>query len=747
MSSSKPNWHLLERGLFGAAAIAVLLVLFQADVPSRLYQGLIHLWPFPLGSFQSWQADIFQQWQRWHPDVPTGSLQALLLPSSIGVVSLICFKIFQPKPTTFSRALVSVVGILLLMRYWGWRLGYTLNFDDPLSGVLCLLLLLAEGVGSIAALAGNLLSIFRVERLGEADICAYPVISGIYQPSVDVIIPTYNEPAEILRRTVVGCQAIDYPNKQVYLLDDQRRPEIRALAKELGCGYRDRPNNDHAKAGNINHALPSLQGELLAVFDADYVPSVNFLQRTVGFFQSLKVALVQTPQNFFNDDPITTNLGLQGIVNNEQNYFFRYLQPSRDAFNAVICCGSCFVIRRTALDEIGGIPTDSIAEDMFTSIRLQALGYEIKYLNEPLSAGMSAEDTSSYTNQRLRWGRGTLQLLFCNPNPLTTPGLNWGQRIYHGMSVLYWVNAVPRLIFLLLPSLCILFELVPLKTSFEEVLYFFLPLHLYNLLSYSWLSQGWRSLLWSDVYEVMLCIPMTRMVFQTLRNPFGQGFKVTPKGLDNGQRIRPNWGLIMPLVFVLGLMGFTLGEYALNATWKTMGPETLWINGVWSIYNIAIIGAAILAAIDVPQRRCPRFNQSLDCSLKIGDWVAKGQTVNLSEAGAHLYLKLPKNGFPQSGQDCQLLIPAQIPKDITLQPCWPAIQMSADLRWGRKMPDQTIQVGVQFQQLPLSPYRALIEGLFCQPGQWPDVTVPEYRTAWALLTSLWRLHPLIGSRG
>ncbi len=747
MGSAKSIWQRLERCLFGAAAIATLLVLLKHNLPSHLIQSITQLSPFPSGSFQSWQASLVHQWQRWKPTTPANSLQALLLPSLIAAVSLLCFKILQPKPTSFTRTLFTLVGVALMLRYWFWRLGYTLNFDAPLSTVFCLLLVLAEGICAISALGSNLLNIFRVERSNEADICAHAVITKIYQPSVDVIIPTYNEPTDILRRTVVGCQAIDYDNKKVYLLDDQRRPEIRALAQELGCGYRDRPNNDHAKAGNINHALPSLQGELLAVFDADYVPSANFLQRTVGFFQSLQVALIQTPQNFFNDDPITANLGLQGVVNNEQNYFFRYLQPSRDAFNAVICCGSCFVIRRSALDDIGGIPTDSIAEDMFTSIRLQALGYEIKYLNEPLSAGMSAEDTSSYANQRLRWGRGTLQLLFCNPNPLTTPGLNWGQRFYHSMSFLYWINAVPRLIFLILPPFCILFELMPIKASFEEVLYFFLPLYIYNLLSFSWLTQGWRSLFWSDVYEVMLCVPMARMVFQALTNPFGQGFKVTPKGLDNGQQLRPNWGLILPLLFILGLMGFALGEYAVNAPWKAMGLETVWINGSWTLYNAIMIGAAILAAIDVPQRRHPRFNQSLSCSLKIGNWVAKGQTLNLSEAGAHLYLKLPESGFPQSGEGCQLLIPAQIPQDITTQPCWPALQIPADLRWGRKTPDRTVQVGLQFNQVPLNPYRTLIEGLFCQPGQWPDVKVPEYRTAWALLTSLWRLYPLTGSRG
>jgi len=739
MASQSSRWQRLERGLVVAAAIACLSVLLKAGLPIGFQAELRGLWLM-----------LQQQFT-----IPAASLEALLLPSFVGVAGLLCFKVIQPKATPPSRVIFTSIAVLLTLRYWLWRCSHTLNLDSPLDASLSLILLFAEGICFLGGTGGAFFAMFRVERSQEADQLSKPVMAGAYQPSVDVIIPTYNEPPEILRRTVVGCQAIDYDNKKVYLLDDQRRPEIRALARELGCGYRDRPNNDHAKAGNINHALLSLQGELLAVFDADYVPSSNFLTRTVGFFRVAKVALLQTPQNFFNEDPITANLGLQGIVNNEQNFFFRHLQPSRDAFNAVVCCGSCFVVRRSALDEIGGIPTDSIAEDMFTSIRLQALGYEIKYLNEPLSAGMSAEDTSAYSNQRLRWGRGTLQLMFCRPNPLTTRGLNLGQRLYHALSILYWVNAVPRLIFLLLPPLCLLLELTPVNAEVEQILFFFLPLYLYNLLSFSWLMGGWRSIFWSDVYDIMLCVPMSIMTFQALTNPFGQGFKVTPKGLDSGEKIRPNWGLIKPLFGILVLTLFALMEYAINRPWKTMGQETLWINGAWSLYNIALITMAILASIDVPQRRYPRFEQALNCHLQIGDWIATGQTLDLSEAGAQIRLALPARGFPESGEGCHFLIPAQIPSDLVTQPCWPELRIPAEIAWGKRevlndgLGDrpETVRVGLQFQSVPLEPYRALIEGLFCQPGQWPDVHVPEYRTVWAFLTSLWRLYPLTGSRG
>jgi cellulose synthase (UDP-forming) len=189
------------------------------------------------------------------------------------------------------------------------------------------------------------------------------------------------------------------------LLDDQRRPAMRELARKLGCSYLDRPDNSHAKAGNLNHALARSEGELVLCFDADFIPTRDFLQRTVGFFRDHKLAMVQTPQNFFNDDAVTRNLGLEGVLEDEQRFFFRALQPGRDAMNAIVCHGTCWLARRSALHHIGGIPTETITEDWATSIKLQAAGYKLLYLNEALSAGLSAATCGEFVQQRSRWAR------------------------------------------------------------------------------------------------------------------------------------------------------------------------------------------------------------------------------------------------------------------------------------------------------------------------------------------------------
>ena len=218
---------------------------------------------------------------------------------------------------------------------------------------------------------------------------------GTYRPSVDVMIPTYDEPTFILKRSVIGCQAMTYPHKRIYLLDDTRRDEVKALAKELGCEYLTRPDNQHAKAGNLNHAIQQTCGDLITVFDADFVPTKNFLDRTVGFFQDDSIGLVQTHQSFFNPDPVSRNIGLENIMPPEVEIFSRYYQPLRDGVETALCYGSSFVARRNALSETGGFMTGSLSEDYFTGIRLSAKGKRVIYLGESLSAGLSAENMSA----------------------------------------------------------------------------------------------------------------------------------------------------------------------------------------------------------------------------------------------------------------------------------------------------------------------------------------------------------------
>ena len=160
-----------------------------------------------------------------------------------------------------------------------------------------------------------------------------------------------DEPVFILRRPIIGCQAIDYADKKIYLLDDTRRPEMKQLASKLDCEYVT-TDNYYAKAGNLNHTLPLNNSELIVVFDADFVPTKNFLIRTVGFFQDKEVALVQTPQSFYNIDTIARNLVLENVLTPEEEVFYRQIQPLRDSAGSVVCSETSFVVRRIALEAV-----------------------------------------------------------------------------------------------------------------------------------------------------------------------------------------------------------------------------------------------------------------------------------------------------------------------------------------------------------------------------------------------------------
>ncbi|MFN3926848.1 MAG: glycosyltransferase family 2 protein [Pseudanabaenaceae cyanobacterium] len=708
--------QLLGRSLFITGGILVGILLLQyVD-----YRALLILW-----------TDIWQ-WGTLYFRPIGSSLEVLALPALVWFAFAFLLKEIAPKPTPISRVIVSLVTAFWGLRYLLWRLFSSLNLDDPLSATVSISLFGGECLSLLNSIFFYAHTIFQRDRSPEADEWSKAVIAGEYLPSVDVLIPTYNEGIEILTRTVIGCQAMDYPNKTIYLLDDTRRPAVRELAKELGCEYRDRPDNRHAKAGNINHALPTIHSELIAIFDADFVPSKNFLTRTVGFFQDPKTALVQTPQNFFNEDPVSVNLGLEGVVNNEQTLFFRYIQPSRDFLDAVVCCGSCFVMRRSALDEIGGIPTDSITEDYFTSLKMQSLGYKVKYLNEALSAGLAPETIGAFVSQRLRWGQGTLQLLFSKWNFFTIPNLKWWQRLSHSLSILYWLLSIPRVMFLFAPLLYLLFDIAPLRATINDIVFFYLPYYLSGVMCFSWLTENRRSVFWSDVYDTIMCLPLTITIVKTFINPRNKPFKVTPKGDVDPNKIRINWILIRPLLAVMILSILGLFRHGLGWTDRNVNSENLAINIFWTTYNCILLTICILAAIDVPQRRYPRFRRTEACKLQVLDQTIEGQTVDLSEGGALVQV----NFYPYF---------RPLPGRITFVEPSPlaGITMPVIIEPRRQYsPPDTVRVGVKFLWVEIETLRQLIPLLYCQPYQWEETQVPEVKTLWGMFISVLRLYPL-----
>ncbi|MGQ4650655.1 glycosyltransferase [Lyngbya aestuarii] len=672
-------------------------------------------------------------------EVPKGMGNYLLTPTVVLFAIAVTIKKVSPQPQNWSRVLV--VGILfgLTIRYILWRSLSTLNFADPINGFFSLGLFFMEMLVVFTSILQLFLMLRSKDRRHEANQYSRQVVNGSFCPSVDIFIPTYNEPIFILRRTLIGCQAINYSNKKIFLLDDTKRPEVKQLAQELGCGYIGRYKNSHAKAGNLNNAISKVSGELIVVFDADFVPTKDFLDRTVGFFQNKKVALVQTPQSFYNVDPIANNLGLGNIITPEEEVFYRQIQPIRDAADGVLCSGTSFVVRRSALMEVGCFFTESISEDYFTGIRLSAKGHRLVYLNEKLSAGLAADNISTHAVQRLRWARGTLQAFFVKANPLTIPGLRPLQRLAHLEGLLHWFSSIPRVVFLMMPLVYSFVGIIPLRATGAELVYFFLPYYLVQLTVFSWLNYRSRSALLSDIYSIILAFPLAITVIQVILNPFSKRFKVTPKGtLKN--RFYFNWKLASPLIilFIATLLslGKNLHSCLVQGGWiATMTPEIdqqfngLGLGAIWSVYNLVMIGIALLALVDVPKLDVYEWFElrrvvKLNCAGKT--WW--GVTTSISKAGAEI--ALTQGGLPEIAQGETLPAVVEILEEgMMLQGQISITGFSGEFPAAR----------VMFEQLTLSQQRCLVEMLYCRPGQWKRQNTPgELRSLWLLLKILLR---------
>nr|WP_204368565.1 glycosyltransferase [Neosynechococcus sphagnicola] len=666
--------------------------------------------------------------------VPMVAGEFLLVPTVILLLIVLGVMQVSPRPRPWSRRIVVTLLLVLTLRYFLWRSLSTLNLSDPLNGVFSLGLFLLEMIVLSSTTIQLFLMLNVKERHQEATQKSRAVLEGIFTPTVDILIPTYNEPTFILRRTVLGCQALDYGFKRIYLLDDTQRPEVAELAVQLGCEYLTRTDHRYAKAGNLNHAIARTDGELIVVFDADFVPTRNFLTRTVGFFQDATLGLVQTPQCFYNSDPIARNLGLENILTPEEEVFYRQIQPIRDGAGSVICSGTSFVVRRTALDAAGGFVTDSLSEDYFTGIRLAAQGYRLVYLDEKLSAGLAAENISAHATQRLRWARGTLQAFFIDANPLTIKGLSLLQRLAHSEGILHWFTSISRVGFLLMPLAYSFLGVLPVRATTSELMYFFLPYYLVNLSVFSWLNYRSRSAFLSDIYSLILAIPLSITVLQVMLNPFAKGFNVTPKGTLS-DRYFFNWNLAWPLMLLFVATAISLwrnlGMCMLKGGWGAAAVaeslKGLSIGWLWSGYNLVLIGIAVLVLLDVPKLDLFEwFDLRRMVRLELGDRSFWGITTMISEGGAEI--ALTQSGFPQWMPAAAPLIKLEILEEALI------LQGTVTSTGFR---DEFPVVRVQFDTVGLAEHRALVEMLFCRPGQWKTRTSPgEVQSLWLLLKIL-----------
>jgi len=308
--------------------------------------------------------------------------------------------------------------------------------------------------------------------------------------AVDVFVTTYSEPADIIRRTLLAARNMDYPH-QTWLLDDGNRPEMRKLAAGLGCRYIARRHNTGAKAGNLNNALLFSSAECFAVFDADHAPAKGFLVETLGYLDDPTVAFVQTPQDFYNLDSYQHRRLHEGeSIRTEQSLFFRVIQRGKDYHNAAFFCGSCAVLRRTAVDFIGGFPVSTVTEDLHASIKLHKAGYRSVYHPHSLAFGLAPANVESFLRQRMRWGLGAMQV-WRRERILSSRRLRTSQKLCYLASILTYFDGWAKAVFYFAPAVVLTTGALPLAAVDASFWIRFVPFYVLGFWVYEEIGRGY----------------------------------------------------------------------------------------------------------------------------------------------------------------------------------------------------------------------------------------------------------------
>ena len=416
---------------------------------------------------------------------------------------------------------------------------------------------------------------------------------------VAVLIPTYNEPAAVLLPTIAAAVALE-PAHETWVLDDGRRPEIRDLARELGARYLTRDSSEHAKAGNLNHALQAIDADVIAVLDSDHVPLPGFLANTLGYFDDPDIAVVQTPQDFYNLDSFEHERDDGGF--SEQAVFYRAIGPGKNRWQGAFWCGTCALLRSEALREVGGVAVGTLTEDIQTTIRLQRAGWKTVYHDEVLARGLAAADGSSYMLQRRRWATGAMQVLRIE-RPMTARGLRFGQRLAYAATLFAWFDSWRTLAYQLLPAAILLTGAMPVASRIGVFGPVAATIFVLQFVTLRLLARGYYPPILSLIFEMLrmpAVLPATLTVFAPHRS---QSFRVTPKGRsDSGHTAPP-----VPRIYT-ALLALGAGSLAwMAATFAGLTPVTYTHPGAVAGAAVFLVGNQLLILAAVRRLRNPAF--------------------------------------------------------------------------------------------------------------------------------------------
>lgn len=480
---------------------------------------------------------------------------------------------WQPVPTTVSVRtrvrIMALLGLPLAVWYFGWLL----NPDRIGTPYLYALLIAAELFNLIQA-------------LGFWWTCANERVREKRPPServaVDVFIPVYKEPPEIVDLTVAAAAGLRGAEVRVSVLDDGNDDAMRDLAARHGVGYLRRDEHTGAKAGNINHALGKTSAPFIAVFDSDHVADPGFLEATLGHMDDPKIAFVQTPQYYANAE----SGRIPAASWAQQALFFGAICRGKDGLGAVFCCGTNVLFRREAFESVGGFPENSLTEDFELSIVLHEQGWSSAYVPDVLARGLAPEDTAAYVSQQQRWARGCLSGL---PRALRAR-LPLRQKAQYLLSGLYFLSGWTVLIYMSFPVIRLLGGGQPIGgIDAPEFLLHFAPYFAVALSTAALAGAGSYTFAAFAVAAANFWIHVLATVYTVLRR--SGSFVVTPK---KGAEARQPGAVMPALVTVAVLVAVSIYGLSRNRDAATIN------NVSFAAFHISVLMTGCWAALQKP---------------------------------------------------------------------------------------------------------------------------------------------------
>jgi len=587
------------------------------------------------------------------------------LPASreIQIASSVCVLAFMLVLSLFWRdrqhlrsasvaRLTLILGTTLLsLRYLIWRGSESLPLESGLPSAICgVTLFIAECYVFIVGTLGLLPHLKNTQRRSPP----LPADPSLL-PDIDVYITTYDEDPELLQTTLIAATQLHYPPQKlhVYVLDDGgtneklhqsdpacreaaflRAQRIRQITSRYGAHYLTRQRNCHAKAGNLNYALHLTKGKFIVVLDCDHVPATDFIEKTLGFFiEDEKLFLVQTAHNFVTPDPLERNLLANAQSPSENEKFYHAIMPGLDYWGAAFFCGSAAMLRRSALDAIGGFSTDTVTEDAETSLQAFSSGYTSVYLDMPLVSALQPDTFSGFVQQRSRWAQGMWQIFFLK-NPWRLKGLSFMQRLMFTNFSLFWGFPASRLCLMFMPIIALLWGVTLAEASVPDVLSYCVPALAGSLIAGQYLYGRFRWPFITHLYEVIQSMHLAASELKFLSNIRATKFAVTPKNEILEQDFISS--LAKPFYILIGLCIAALVAGIVRAINEPVHREMLLFVSFWTLTDFIFLLCALGVTLERKQRRSeprPRVDSIAQIAL-LSKRDQVGILTNASASGA-----------------------------------------------------------------------------------------------------------------